>query len=41
MKNTGGFTSDGLLAIGGKDASSNSVIIRKLLTENDCNFLRG
>ncbi|MBA3750149.1 MAG: NFACT family protein [Nitrosopumilus sp.] len=32
------FTSDGLLAIGGKDASSNSVIIRKLLTENDFVF---
>ncbi len=32
------FTSDGLLAIGGKDASSNSVIIRKLLTENDYVF---
>ncbi|HYO07079.1 MAG TPA: NFACT RNA binding domain-containing protein, partial [Phototrophicaceae bacterium] len=27
-----------LLAIGGKDASSNSVIIRKLLTENDYVF---
>jgi len=32
------FTSDGLLAIGGKDATSNSVIIRKLLTENDYVF---
>src|SRR5919112_985323 len=32
------FTSDNLLAIGGKDASSNSVIIRKHLTENDYVF---
>jgi predicted ribosome quality control (RQC) complex YloA/Tae2 family protein len=32
------FTSDNLLAIGGKDASSNSVIIRKYLTENDYVF---
>lgn len=32
------FTSDNLLAIGGKDASSNSVIIRRHLTENDYVF---
>ena len=32
------FTSDDLLAIGGKDASSNSVIIRRHLTENDYVF---
>ena len=32
------FTSDNLLAIGGKDASSNSVIIRRHLTENDFVF---
>jgi predicted ribosome quality control (RQC) complex YloA/Tae2 family protein len=32
------FTSDGLLAIGGRDASSNSAIIRKHLTENDIVF---
>ena len=32
------FTSDNLLAIGGKDASSNSVIIRRYLTENDYVF---
>jgi predicted ribosome quality control (RQC) complex YloA/Tae2 family protein len=32
------FTSDNLLAIGGKDASSNSIIIRKYLTENDYVF---
>ncbi|HEY6669243.1 MAG TPA: ribosome rescue protein RqcH [Candidatus Nitrosopolaris sp.] len=29
------ITTDGLLAIGGRDASSNSAIIRKHLTEND------
>jgi predicted ribosome quality control (RQC) complex YloA/Tae2 family protein len=32
------FTSDNLLAIGGKDSSSNSVIIRRHLTENDFVF---
>ena len=32
------FTSDNLLAIGGKDASSNSVIIRRHLTEHDFVF---
>ena len=31
-------TSEGLLAIGGRDASSNSAIIRKHLTENDIVF---
>jgi predicted ribosome quality control (RQC) complex YloA/Tae2 family protein len=31
-------TSDGLLAIGGRDASSNSAIIRRHLTENDIVF---
>lgn len=29
------YTSDGLLAIGGRDSSSNSAIIRKQLTKND------
>jgi predicted ribosome quality control (RQC) complex YloA/Tae2 family protein len=32
------ITTDGLLAIGGRDASSNSAIIRKHLTENDIVF---
>ena len=32
------ITTDGLLAIGGRDASSNSAIIRKHLTENDVVF---
>jgi len=32
------ITSEGLLAIGGRDASSNSAIIRKHLTENDIVF---
>ncbi|MDQ4072864.1 MAG: NFACT family protein [Thermoproteota archaeon] len=32
------FTRDNLLAIGGRDASSNSIIIRKYLTENDYVF---
>ena len=32
------ITTDGLLAIGGRDASSNSAIIRKHLTENDLVF---
>lgn len=32
------FTSNDLLAIGGRDSSSNSVIIRKHLTENDIVF---
>ena len=32
------ITSDGFLAIGGKDASSNSAIIRKYLTEQDLVF---
>jgi predicted ribosome quality control (RQC) complex YloA/Tae2 family protein len=31
-------TSDGLLAIGGRDASSNSALVRKHLTENDIVF---
>src|SRR5207253_7206454 len=31
-------TNEGLLAIGGRDASSNSAIIRKHLTENDIVF---
>jgi predicted ribosome quality control (RQC) complex YloA/Tae2 family protein len=31
-------TNDGLLAIGGRDASSNSAIIRRYLTENDIVF---
>ena len=32
------ITSEGLLAIGGRDASSNSAIIRKHLTEEDIVF---
>src|SRR6188472_4729811 len=32
------ITSDGLLAIGGRDSSSNSVVIRKHLTERDIVF---
>ena len=32
------FTSDGLLIVGGKDASSNSAIIRKHLTDGDIVF---
>jgi predicted ribosome quality control (RQC) complex YloA/Tae2 family protein len=32
------ITSDGLLAIGGRDASSNSVVVRKHLTDNDLVF---
>lgn len=32
------FTSDDMLAIGGRDSSSNSVLIRKHLTENDYVF---
>lgn len=32
------ITSDGLLAIGGRDAPSNSALIRKYLTENDIVF---
>jgi predicted ribosome quality control (RQC) complex YloA/Tae2 family protein len=32
------ITSDGLLAIGGRDSSSNSVVIRKHLTEHDIVF---
>jgi predicted ribosome quality control (RQC) complex YloA/Tae2 family protein len=32
------ITTDGLLAIGGRDASSNSALIRKYLTENDIVF---
>jgi predicted ribosome quality control (RQC) complex YloA/Tae2 family protein len=32
------ITTDGLLAIGGRDASSNSALIRKHLTENDIVF---
>ena len=32
------ITSDGFLAIGGRDASSNSAIIRKYLTEQDLVF---
>lgn len=32
------FTTDGLLAVGGRDASSNSAVVRRHLTENDIVF---